>query len=313
MRAGFSLLILSIILNVSATAQRTVAVTIDDLPKAVVGGDNAAGDINDVRATTWEIVGALDRAHVPAIGFVNESKVIVTNEIEQRLEILRAWPASGLTLGNHTFSHPNLNDTPIPKFEDEIIKGELFTRALLTQFGKELHYFRFPYNSAGNTQEKRDAIRQFLADRHYVIAPTTISNEDWIWNEAYVKAKRARNFQLMEKISTAYLDYIDPKFEYFEKLSQAMFGRQIPQVLLLHANDLNAHTLRFLLERIRKRGYAFVSLDQAVKDAAYQQTDEYIGPYGMNWFSRWAIGKGQQPDKDEPNLPAWLNESTNSQ
>lgn len=128
MRALFSLLILAVVLNVSSKAQRSVAVTVDDLPKAVVGGDNAAGDINDISAATWEIVGALDRGKIPAVGFVNESKVLVPGEIEKRTAVLRAWLAAGLTLGNHSFSHPNLKDTSLPQFEDDVVKGEIFTQ-----------------------------------------------------------------------------------------------------------------------------------------------------------------------------------------
>ena len=54
-----------------------------------------------------------------------------------------------------------------------------------------------------------------------------------------------------------------------EDISSQIFGRDIPQVLLLHANDINADCLTELLERFQTRGYTFVTLDEAIADAAF--------------------------------------------
>lgn len=49
-----------------------------------------------------------------------------------------------------------------------------------------------------------------------------------------------------------------------------MLGYEVPQVLLIHCNEMNALTLRQALHRMRERGYTFVSLDEAMADPAYQ-------------------------------------------
>ena len=55
---------------------------------------------------------------------------------------------------------------------------------------------------------------------------------------------------------------MEAKFDYFERESRALFGREIPQVLLVHANGVNADRFGELAAMMRRRGYAFVTLDE---------------------------------------------------
>jgi hypothetical protein len=65
---------------------------------------------------------------------------------------------------------------------------------------------------------------------------------------------------------------------YYERLSIEVFGRQIPQVLLLHANLLNAEHLERVVDMLAARAYAFIGLPKAVSDPAYAREDTYVGP-----------------------------------
>ena len=47
-----------------------------------------------------------------------------------------------------------------------------------------------------------------------------------------------------------------------------LFGYEVPQILSIHCNELNATTLRDSVARLRARGYAFITLDEAMKDPA---------------------------------------------
>ena len=38
-----------------------------------------------------------------------------------------------------------------------------------------------------------------------------------------------------------------------------------------------------------RRGYGFVTLDEALVDPAYASEDTYTGRAGMSWLQRWAI------------------------
>jgi peptidoglycan-N-acetylglucosamine deacetylase len=150
-------------------------------------------------------------------------------------------------------------------------------------------------------------LEKFLAARGYRIAPFTIENSDWIFSAAYAKAKASGGEESAGKVRDEYLAYSELMIEWCETLAKDTFGRDIPQILLIHSNDLHTDALDALLTKIEQRGYAWVTLGDAMKDAAYRTPDEYVGKIGPSWLHRWRIAKNL-PDRlgDEPDPPAWV-------
>src|SRR4030095_8019997 len=95
-------------------------------------------------------------------------------------------------------------------------------------------------------------------------------NGDWIFARAYASAARRGDAATQKRVADAYVPYMEAKFDYFERESRALFGREIPQVLLVHANGVNADRFGELAAMMRRRGYAFVTLEEALKDPAYR-------------------------------------------
>src|SRR5262249_31661967 len=155
--------------------QRSVAVTFDDLPVA------GTSDVAEARSINDAILKSLKRNHVPAIGFVIESRVQEIGAVQGR-EILDRWVSEGNDLGNHSLSHTSFNDLAVEQFEQEIVKGEASFSAALAKTGKRPQYFRFPKNNTGETREKHDAMAKFRASRGYRMAPCTIDNEDYVFD-----------------------------------------------------------------------------------------------------------------------------------
>lgn len=279
---------------------RTVALTFDDLPDAL---DDLAG----MRRNTPELLRTLKLHNAPAIGFVNESKLHAPGELDARTAVLKQWVNAGMILGNHTFSHSRLFTTPLAKYEQEVINGEVITRRLMSGHKPYQLYFRHPYTSTGPNKDVKEAFEKFLAERGYKVAPFTIENSDYIFNRLYVDARRDKDRELMERLRKAYLELNDAQFEFFERISNEMFGRQISQILLIHANDINADCLDQMLKRLESRGYHFVTLDQALEDKAYQTKDDYIGPNGPSWLHRWTVNMGMKMKlAEEPDPPKWV-------
>ena len=96
-----------------------------------------------------------------------------------------------------------------------------------------------------------------------------------------------------------------------EERSRRVLGYEPPQVLLLHANELNADRLDALVAMIRGRGYRTIPLAEAVADPAYGRRDGYIGPRGLSWIHRWGLAEGLEV-VEEPREPEWLREARRS-
>jgi peptidoglycan/xylan/chitin deacetylase (PgdA/CDA1 family) len=295
-------------LRVHAQARR-VAVTFDDLP---LGGPQFG--LERMAAMTDRLVASIAAAGVPAVGFVNESKVDVDGEVEARLALLRTWTDAGLELGNHTYSHPSPHHVPLPQYFDDIVRGEPFTRMLLAERQRELRYFRHPFLRRGLTLEDKEAIDAFLAERGYTIAPVTIDNVDYLFSAVYTDAKTRGDEELMGRIADAYLEFSARIYEFYEGAAERLFGRSIAHVYLLHANELNADTFDRFVALTRARGYEFVTVDEALADPAYATEDHYAGPAGTSWLFRWdatqadSSGARKIDWRSEPIVQEWVQE-----
>jgi peptidoglycan-N-acetylglucosamine deacetylase len=283
-----------------APPQRFVAITIDDLP---AGGANAMTGAEIVEMTTKLLTNLRDQK-VPAIGFVNEQKLYKFGEIDDRIKALSLWLDYGFELGNHTFSHASLNRVPLTEWEEEVIRGETVSRILMAQHKMKLRYLRQPYLDAGrDLQTKREA-EAFLSSRGYQVAPVTMDAWDWMYGAVYEEARRRKDAALQQQLVSSYLEYNTTIFDYYEKLSKSLFGYEPKQVLLMHANWLEAEHIQEVLDLLRKRGYQFITLENALSDSAYSTPDDYVGE-GTGWIEHWAITRGQPP-QGEPSFPQWV-------
>jgi peptidoglycan/xylan/chitin deacetylase (PgdA/CDA1 family) len=248
---------------------------------------------------------------IPAIGFVNENKLHVDGAVDSsRVRLLELWLDAGLELGNHTFSHPDLHRVALEEFQQDLVRGEQVTGALLASRGGALRYFRHPFLHTGLDLETKLAVGDFLAQRGYRVAPVTIDNSEWIFARAYDEALDRQDEELQARLALEYVDYMLRMVEYYEGQSTGLFGREIQQVLLLHANALNAHHLDELVKSLRQRGYRFVDLDTALEDPAYSSEDTYTGPAGLTWLHRWAItiDVDRSLFQGEPTTASWVQE-----
>jgi hypothetical protein len=75
--------------------------------------------------------------------------------------------------------------------------------------------------------------------------------------------------QQAEEHFATVLKALDEAFARAETRSVEVLGYELPQTLLIHCNEMNALTLRTTIQRIRSRGYTFVTLDEAMQDPAY--------------------------------------------
>lgn len=290
---------------VFAQVDRRVAVTFDDLPVVAASSD----DVETHRKITLRLLHALAEREISAIGFVNEGKFTKNGIVDDNsVDLLRLSLAAGFDLGNHSFSHPDLHKTSLSDFQEDVLQGELITRALLAERGRTPRYFRHPYLHTGLDLDTKQGLESFLDKRNYRVAPVTIDNSDWIYARAYALVMRSGDKVSAEKVGKEYVDYMLTVIDFYESQSEILFNRNMAHILLVHANELNSDWFGVLADSIADRDYEFISLDEALQDAAYTSPDTYTGPGGITWLHRWAITRGvdRKMFRGEPEPPAHI-------
>jgi peptidoglycan-N-acetylglucosamine deacetylase len=280
-------------LPASSVRQSEIAVTIDDLP---LNGSRV--ELARLRVMTERFVSGLNRHHIPAVGFVNESLLYVPGEADARIALLKTWAEGGVELGNHTFSHMGFKGARLADYEDDFVRGESITKMLLGQKGRKERYFRHPFLQMGDTPEAEKSFESFIADRGYRIAPVTVGTFDWMYQAAYVRAVARGDEAMRRRVSDEYLKFTGLELEHCAKVADELFGRPIKHILLLHANELNADNFDALVKVIEDRGFRFITLEEALGDPVYRYPDKYAPT--SDWLGQWAFSKGRKFDSPAP-------------
>lgn len=283
------------------SAGHEVAITIDDLPR---GGDKGPRDLRSITAMTERLLQPFRQGHIPLIGFVNAGRAEELGP-EGLRRILDLWLDAGADLGNHSYSHLNINETPLDTYTADIVKGEPILRAALAARGKKLEFYRHPFLFTGPTPEIKKALQDFLASHHYRVAPVTLDDDDYEFAALYTNPK------FHDRVRREYVPYMESVTAFFEQRSVEVAGHEFPQTLLIHASQMNADLMPDLLAMFRRRGYSFVSLEKALADPAYQLPENYVGPHGISWIHRWSKTKGMLP-KGEPDPAPWVEKAFRS-
>jgi peptidoglycan/xylan/chitin deacetylase (PgdA/CDA1 family) len=289
--------------QVQSDAQaRIVALTVDDLPFVKANGSG------DALAANRKLLQAFARHHVPVTGFVVQKGV---EELDpgSGTAILSSWVEGGFDLGNHSYAHSDFNDLSIGQFEGQVIGGEAAIGPLMREAGRKLKFFRFPFNHTGDTKDKHDALAAFLAQRGYQLAPCTIETEDWMFNSSYGLMLARHDDASARRLRADYLTFTGAQIDYFDRLNEQVWGRAIPQIMLIHDNQLNADVAEELLALFERRLYRWVSLPEAESDPAYQFPDTFVTNFGPMWGYRWARERDVKVDgRLEPDPPQWIAE-----
>jgi peptidoglycan-N-acetylglucosamine deacetylase len=291
-----------------APPERAIAITIDDLPAGAANFMTAA----EITAMTTKLLATLKENKVPAVGFVNERKLFFRwNEVNERIAALNMWLDAGFELGNHTYAHTSLNRAGLKEFEESVIQGEIVTRLLQAQHKMTMRYFRHPYLDTGRDVQTRREAEAFLISRGYRIAPVTMDAWDWMFARVYDDAKKRGDVAAQADVVKSYLNYTTQVFDYYEKFSRDLLGYEPKQILLLHGNNLEAEHIGELFDLLRKRGYRFVTLQDALSDQAYALPDTFVGEEGSNWLDHWAISLGKLP-RHAPEAPQAMVDRANA-
>lgn len=239
-------------------AQPVIAITIDDIPyHASLPPGMTRTEV--VRA----MIADLESAQAPAHGFVNGRPA---EESADAMAALELW-ARSFPIGNHGWSHQSLNALDVEAYEEEIARNEPLLARLAPGGGWK--WYRYPFLDEGDDPAKRQAIRHFLAERSYRIAAVTMDFSDWAYNDAYARCAGAGDDAAIAAIEQDWLAAARQRALDARAMANALYGRDIPYVLLTHIGALDARMFPRLIALYREMGFRLVTLEEAQADPAY--------------------------------------------
>jgi peptidoglycan-N-acetylglucosamine deacetylase len=271
-----------ILLNVTVSAAQKVAITFDDLP---LNGDLPPG-VTRVQIAR-DTLAVLKARHAPvAYGFINAKKLEGNPDAA---EALKLWAAAE-PFGNHTYGHMDLNANPAEAFEGEIEENEPALELLAGKDGN-WHWLRYPFLREGESVEKRRAVRAYLQAHGYRLAQVTLDWEDYLWNSAYARCVAKNDAQSLAWLKSSYLSIESSYLDLGRDLAQLVYGHDINHVLLLHLGAFSSAILPDALDLMQKKGFAFVTLEEAEGDPVYEGDPDVGSKYGGTLLELWMEAK----------------------
>ncbi|MFM5930132.1 MAG: polysaccharide deacetylase family protein [Novosphingobium sp.] len=254
------LLALSLLAAPAAHADKRIALTFDDVPRA-----RGSSFSPDERAAL--IVSSLKHEKVrQAAFFINPGRLAEPDGVGGEARIVR-YAAAGHVIANHGYSHLALTAVSSEAYLADIDRAEAWLKG---KPGRR-PWFRFPFlNEGGGDKAKRDAVRAGLASRKLSNAYVTVDAADWQIDAMVTAAKAAgktidpaglRDFFIARHVEAA---------NYNDELARRTLGRAPVQVMLLHETDVTASYIALLVQALRKDGWTIETADKAYADPIYR-------------------------------------------
>jgi peptidoglycan/xylan/chitin deacetylase (PgdA/CDA1 family) len=246
------------------TVPTKMAITVDDLP---THGPLPRGHTRaDVHA---KLVDAFARHGVPEVrGYVNGKGVLENADHRKALQV---WLDAGHPLGNHTWSHPNMEEIGVDAYLADIDRNESVLADLTGDAtGATWRSFRYPYLRQGFDEASSRRVRDHLAQGGYQIAEVSIDFWDWDYQSPYVRCLEKKSSSAVDALRRTYLERATEMLDWHRAAALQAFGRPIAHVLLLHGGVFTAEMIDELLDAYEKRGVVWVTLDEALADPVYR-------------------------------------------
>lgn len=264
-----------------------IAFTMDDLPTyphlSLPEGYTLA-------SVATAVIDALDHNAVTGVyAFANSWPLDAEPETA---EIFDAWTAAGHHVANHTHSHPLLNDFGHEQFIADIVIGDELMKPWLDRASQKL--FRHPLNLWGDTEEKRVAVNAHLFATGTTPADVTSYLFEWEWDRAWRWLIQAGRTAEAEKLKAEFIDFCVAQIAYDQACLKTVFGRDVAGIGLAHYVAFLAEVADPLLARLRKEGIAFVPLEEALGDPAYDRVASLVTPSFHVYQQKLAAAAGQE-------------------
>ncbi len=274
-----------------------IAFTLDDLP---VYPHLALAPGHTPPSVADKIIEAFARNEVNGVfAYSNSWPLDVDTEAA---EIFDTWVGAGHHIGNHTHSHPLLNETSAEDFIHDISTGDALLAPWMRTAPRKT--FRYPLDLWGNTEEKRLSVRSHLDAMGYTPVEVTSWFFEWEWDRAWQWLLQTGKTDEAEGLQEEFIDFCVAQLAYDRTCCQDYFGRDIVGIGLAHNVGFIAEVLDRLLARMCREGIEFVPLEEALADPAYARGGSIVSDRFLVYQQKLAAADGKE-------LPAVAPESAN--
>ena len=201
-------------------------------------------------------------------------------------ELLKDWDRAGHLIGNHSYSHKELNSSKVTpeEFTADIEKCD----EIINSFPQFQKSFRFPFLKEGESAAERDAVRNYLKAKGYRTGHVTIDASDWAV-EGRLSARLAKDPAAdVRPYRDFYLSHMWERSLYYDDLARKVLGRPVKHTILIHYNLLNALFLGDLLDMFQNKGWKLIDAADAFKDPVFSAAPNIV-PAGESII--WALAK----------------------
>jgi len=228
------------------------------------------------------ILDTFNKHSIKAAAFVIGRNV----EAQEGKDIVASWDKAGHLIGNHTYSHRDFNapEADVKTYSEDVLRAE----ALLKDYPRFRKFLRFPMLKEGDTAEKRDGMRSFMAQNGYRNGHVTIDNSDWAIDQRLTaRLKKDPNANL-KPYRDFYLEHIWARAEYYDSLANRVAGRPVKHTILVHFNLLNGLFLNDVITMLKGKGWEPIDAEEAYGDSVFMAQPKVV-PAGESII--WSLAK----------------------
>lgn len=208
----------------------------------------------------------------------------------EHLSVLQEWVHTGFPLANHTFWHLNLDKVTPSEYVADIAENERF----LSRFphASSCRPIRYPYLAEGDSLDKRNAVRAWLAVHGYQIAQVNVYFNDWAWNDPYARCLAQGDLRSIDWLKRSFIEPALNRLKWSEGVARLILNRPIKQILLLHVGAFDALMVDNLLTAYENAGATSIDLESASRDDAYEADPHLTWNGELTFLEQLARAKG---------------------
>lgn len=246
-----------------------MAFTLDDLP---VFPHMPLPDGHTPYSVATQIIDAFSRNGVSGVFALANSWPLDVDPAYAR--ILDDWVAAGHHVGNHTHTHPLLNETSAEDFIHDISVADELLAPWIRK--APTRAFRHPLDFWGNTEEKRVKVNAHLDELAYRGADVTSWFYEWEWDRAWRHLLQTGRAQDAERLKAEFVDYAAAQIAHDAMNCRTVFGREVIGIGLIHPVAFFTEVADAFFARLFAEGVKFVPLSEALDDPAYARSGSIV-------------------------------------